>query len=159
MATVQREINVRVCDICKRDMSYDEPVRFLALGSSEFDNPVREMNVKKLDLCLRHSSQLVSGVEHFLNAGTAASALALGPASVTANGNANGKVEHVTAAPKVKPTPKAKPKAKTSKAKAKPKAESGTTADIRAWARENGYTVAERGRIPVNITAKYATAH
>ncbi len=34
-----------------------------------------------------------------------------------------------------------------------------TNADIRAWARENGYTVAERGRISGAVVAAYAAAH
>ena len=34
-----------------------------------------------------------------------------------------------------------------------------TNAEIRAWARENGYTVAERGRISGAVVAAYAAAH
>ena len=33
------------------------------------------------------------------------------------------------------------------------------TAQIRAWARENGHKVNERGRIPADITAAYEKAH
>jgi len=34
-----------------------------------------------------------------------------------------------------------------------------TTADVRAWARQNGMTVAERGRLNPEILDAYATAH
>jgi hypothetical protein len=33
------------------------------------------------------------------------------------------------------------------------------TAQIRAWARESGHKVNERGRIPADITAAYEKAH
>jgi len=37
---------------------------------------------------------------------------------------------------------------------------SGTTAaDIRAWARENGWTVPERGRVSSDVREAYAAAH
>jgi hypothetical protein len=32
-------------------------------------------------------------------------------------------------------------------------------AQIRSWARENGYTVSERGRVPATIVAAYRDAH
>lgn len=32
-------------------------------------------------------------------------------------------------------------------------------AEVREWARTNGYSVNERGRIPANILAAYRTAH
>lgn len=35
----------------------------------------------------------------------------------------------------------------------------GNAAEIRAWARENGYKVPERGRIPAEINQAYAAAH
>ena len=35
----------------------------------------------------------------------------------------------------------------------------GNAAEIRAWARENGYKVPERGRIPAEINEAYAAAH
>jgi len=35
----------------------------------------------------------------------------------------------------------------------------GNAADVRAWARENGYDVPDRGRIPADINAAYAAAH
>jgi hypothetical protein len=35
---------------------------------------------------------------------------------------------------------------------------SGTTADIREWARANGYEVSDRGRIPAEIRAAYEAA-
>jgi len=35
----------------------------------------------------------------------------------------------------------------------------GNAAEIRAWARENGYSVPERGRIPAEINTAYAAAH
>ncbi len=35
----------------------------------------------------------------------------------------------------------------------------GNAAEIRAWARENGYDVPERGRIPADINSAYAAAH
>ena len=37
--------------------------------------------------------------------------------------------------------------------------ERGNAAEIRAWARENGYNVPERGRIPSEINSAYAAAH
>jgi hypothetical protein len=33
------------------------------------------------------------------------------------------------------------------------------TAQIRAWARENGHTVNDRGRIPADVVTAYETAH
>lgn len=33
------------------------------------------------------------------------------------------------------------------------------TSAVRAWARENGYDVADRGRLPAEISDAYATAH
>lgn len=35
----------------------------------------------------------------------------------------------------------------------------GRSAEIRAWAREQGLTVNERGRIPADLAAKYDAAH
>jgi hypothetical protein len=35
----------------------------------------------------------------------------------------------------------------------------GDTAEIRAWARENGHTVSERGRIPTSVLKAYRAAH
>ncbi len=35
----------------------------------------------------------------------------------------------------------------------------GNTAQIRQWARDNGYTVNERGRIPANVLEAYEKAH
>ena len=35
----------------------------------------------------------------------------------------------------------------------------GNAADIRAWARDNGYDVPDRGRIPADINSAYAAAH
>ncbi len=37
--------------------------------------------------------------------------------------------------------------------------QSPTNAQIRAWARENGLTVSERGRIPARVVEAYAAAH
>jgi hypothetical protein len=36
---------------------------------------------------------------------------------------------------------------------------SGRTAEIRAWAREKGLQVSERGRVPANVVAEYEKAH
>ena len=36
---------------------------------------------------------------------------------------------------------------------------SSDTADIRAWAKENGYNVNDRGRVPAEIREAYAKAH
>jgi hypothetical protein len=38
------------------------------------------------------------------------------------------------------------------------RAAGGKNAEIRAWARENGYTVSERGRIPAEVKAAYDAA-
>jgi len=35
----------------------------------------------------------------------------------------------------------------------------GNAAEVRAWARDNGYTVPDRGRIPADINDAYAAAH
>ncbi|MGN6599632.1 MAG: histone-like nucleoid-structuring protein Lsr2 [Actinomycetes bacterium] len=35
----------------------------------------------------------------------------------------------------------------------------GSTSDIRAWARENGYDVSERGRISAEVREAYEAAH
>ena len=40
-----------------------------------------------------------------------------------------------------------------------PKAGGGNAADIRAWARENGFEVSERGRVSAEVRAAYAAAH
>ena len=37
--------------------------------------------------------------------------------------------------------------------------DSGNAADIRAWARENGFEVSERGRVSAEVRAAYAAAH
>lgn len=36
---------------------------------------------------------------------------------------------------------------------------SGATAEIRAWARDNGFKISDRGRIPANVIAAYESAH
>src|SRR5699024_6448389 len=36
---------------------------------------------------------------------------------------------------------------------------SGDAAKIREWARQNGYTVSDRGRIPAEVSEAYAKAH
>lgn len=38
-------------------------------------------------------------------------------------------------------------------------ARSGEAAKIRAWARENGYEVSERGRVPAEVKQAYERAH
>ncbi|GAA1909699.1 histone-like nucleoid-structuring protein Lsr2 [Nocardioides marmoribigeumensis] len=38
-------------------------------------------------------------------------------------------------------------------------AASGNAADIRAWARENGFEVSERGRVSAEVRSAYAAAH
>lgn len=38
-------------------------------------------------------------------------------------------------------------------------ARSGEAAKIRAWARENGYEVSERGRVPAEVRQAYEQAH
>jgi len=35
----------------------------------------------------------------------------------------------------------------------------GETAEVRAWAKENGHTVSERGRIPGSVLDAYRAAH
>lgn len=43
---------------------------------------------------------------------------------------------------------------------AKPAAAAGSSpAEVRAWARENGYEVSERGRVPAVVTQAFADAH
>lgn len=39
------------------------------------------------------------------------------------------------------------------------RADGGKSAEIRAWARERGLPVNERGRIPADLTAKFEAAH
>jgi hypothetical protein len=36
---------------------------------------------------------------------------------------------------------------------------SGATGDVRSWARENGYQISERGRIPSSVIEAYQAAH
>lgn len=36
---------------------------------------------------------------------------------------------------------------------------SNGTGDVRSWARENGFQVSERGRIPTNVIEAYQAAH
>lgn len=38
-------------------------------------------------------------------------------------------------------------------------ADRSSASEIRAWARENGYDVSERGRVPADIKAAYDAAH
>lgn len=38
-------------------------------------------------------------------------------------------------------------------------AQRGNAAEVRAWARDNGYDVPDRGRIPAEINSAYAAAH
>ncbi len=42
---------------------------------------------------------------------------------------------------------------------ARPSASGGNAAEIRAWARENGYDVSERGRVSAEVREAYAAAH
>jgi hypothetical protein len=39
------------------------------------------------------------------------------------------------------------------------RARTGQAATVRAWARDNGYTVPDRGRLPKDVTDAYAAAH
>lgn len=34
-----------------------------------------------------------------------------------------------------------------------------STSEVRAWANENGYTVSDRGRIPIDVQSAYDAAH
>ncbi|MEF3112393.1 Lsr2 family protein [Streptomyces chrestomyceticus] len=43
--------------------------------------------------------------------------------------------------------------------KAKPASGGGDTAKVRAWAKENGYNVNDRGRVPAEIQEAYAKAN
>jgi hypothetical protein len=36
---------------------------------------------------------------------------------------------------------------------------SGATGDVRSWARDNGYQISERGRIPSSVIEAYQAAH
>ena len=40
-----------------------------------------------------------------------------------------------------------------------PQARKGGTAEIRSWARENGFDVSDRGRIPADVLTAYEAAH
>ncbi|SHJ16773.1 Lsr2 protein [Tessaracoccus bendigoensis DSM 12906] len=40
-----------------------------------------------------------------------------------------------------------------------PKGRRSGTAEIRIWARDNGYEVSDRGRIPADVLAAYEAAH
>ena len=39
------------------------------------------------------------------------------------------------------------------------RSDAGNAADIRAWARENGFEVSERGRVSAEVRSAYAAAH
>lgn len=41
----------------------------------------------------------------------------------------------------------------------KPAASGSTPADVRIWARENGYEVSDRGRVPAGVQQAFADAH
>jgi Lsr2 len=43
--------------------------------------------------------------------------------------------------------------------KARPTAERADLSDVRAWARENGYQVSDRGRVSAEVKAAYEAAH
>lgn len=55
--------------------------------------------------------------------------------------------------------PGAKKKATTPKAKAQPQIDTEQAKHIREWARKNGYTVSNNGRIPADILDAYNEAH
>ncbi len=44
-------------------------------------------------------------------------------------------------------------------AKSRPAAERTDLSDVRAWARENGYQVSDRGRVSSEVRAAYEAAH
>jgi hypothetical protein len=41
----------------------------------------------------------------------------------------------------------------------RPKGNDPSPADMRAWARENGYTLSDRGRVPAEVREAYLAAH
>jgi hypothetical protein len=57
-----------------------------------------------------------------------------------------------------KSTPLATPAARTVRG-AKATAQAVDSAELRSWARQNGYTLSDRGRVPAAITAAYRDAH
>lgn len=50
-------------------------------------------------------------------------------------------------------------RAATGRGRGRGAARSGRIAEIRAWARDNGYKVSERGRVPADIVEAYDKAH
>ena len=86
------------------------------------------------------------------------------PAKKNSSGTANRKR---TARRKSSATRKARPVAPASDPDAaQPGQETGqrsagspSNAEVRAWARENGLTVSDRGRVPASVTAAYRDAH
>jgi len=50
-------------------------------------------------------------------------------------------------------------RSRSSATKSRPAAERADLSDMRAWARENGYVVSDRGRVSSEVRAAYEAAH
>jgi len=99
-----------------------------------------------VDVCATHGSQLgavLTQLKGFVESGQRESGAAR-----------RGRRPAVTATGASTRAPRAG-RAATSVSTSGPAPKSGDVAAIRAWARENGYTVNERGRIPAPVMAAY----
>lgn len=74
-------------------------------------------------------------------------------------GEANAEAFHEAITPYVEAAQKVSGAKRRSTRKSGGKNSAGDTKAIRAWARENGYNVSERGRIPADVMAAYTDAH
>ena len=52
-----------------------------------------------------------------------------------------------------------KPTARVARSKRRTAAHRKHSAQVRAWAKANGFTVSERGRIPADVVSKYDATH
>lgn len=74
-------------------------------------------------------------------------------------GEANSEAFREAMAPYIEAAQRVSSAKRKSARKAGGKNSSSDTKAIRAWAKENGHNVSERGRIPADVMAAYAEAH
>ena len=123
-----KSVVMRVCDLHKESVQADKTVRFSWDGARH-----------QLDLCTEHLGELESTVDAWLKG------------SSSSNG-ARRKTSRTGGASATRGTAAKRRPAKRSSAAANPSGE------LRAWARANGHTVSDRGRIPSQVRTAYEAA-
>jgi hypothetical protein len=141
---------ITTCDICGKDPA--EPTKIAARGRAA-----------TVDLCGAHARELDAALRPFLT--RAAKAKATGAARVSKAGKATKaarkKASAGKAAAKKRAGRKAVPGAAKKSARKMAKKRSGRTPDtaaVRAWARENGHAVGDKGVIRADVLAAYQAA-